>query len=206
MPYRQLRMTGERVSCLGLGGSHIGQVKDDSEAIRIIRSALDRGMNFMDNSWDYNDGRSEEIMGRALLNGYRKKAFLMTKIDGRTKEEAAKQMEHGFHFDTAQMPLNVMDEHFRSFRHLVIPELVKQGVGILGMKSMASGVILQSKTATPSECLRYHSRCPPTQPAAKDGEFELFKTTAHFDSTAKHPEWLGGETQQTKSKDSKKKS
>ena len=163
MPYRQLGMTGKRVFCLGLGGS---QVKN-KEAIRIIRSALDRGMNFMDNSWEYNDGRSEEIMGRALLNGYRKKAFLMTKIDGRTKEEAAKQMEHGFHFDTAQMPLNVMDDHFRSFRHLVIPELVKQGVGILGMKSLGSGVILQSKTATPSECLRY-SLTLPTYPACRE--------------------------------------
>src|SRR5450755_574424 len=93
MPYRPLGKTGEEVSCIGLGGSHIGQVKDDTEAIRIMRSALDRGMNFMDNSWDYNDGRSEELMGRALRDGYRNKAFLMTKVDGRTKEEAKKQID-----------------------------------------------------------------------------------------------------------------
>jgi aryl-alcohol dehydrogenase-like predicted oxidoreductase len=311
MPYRPLGKTGEEVSCIGLGGSHIGQVKDDTEAIRIMRSALDRGMNFMDNSWDYNDGRSEELMGRALRDGYRNKAFLMTKVDGRTKEEAKKQIdeslkrlqtdhvdllqhheiirfddpdrvfapggameafleakkagklryigftghkdphihlymlqkarEHAFHFDTVQMPLNLMDAHFRSFAQQVLPELVTQGIGVLGMKPMGSGVILESKTVTPIECLRYalslstsvvitgidsqkildqafqvvkdfkpysHNEISAllvkTEQAARDGEFELFKTTAHFDSTAKHPEWLGGETPQTKSKDPNK--
>jgi aryl-alcohol dehydrogenase-like predicted oxidoreductase len=311
MPYRPLGKTGEEVSCIGLGGSHIGQVKDDTEAIRIMRSALDRGMNFMDNSWDYNDGRSEELMGRALRDGYRNKAFLMTKVDGRTKEEAKKQIdeslkrlqtdhvdllqhheiirfddpdrvfapggameafleakkagklryigftghkdphihlymlqkarEHGFHFDTVQMPLNLMDAHFRSFSQQVLPELVTQGIGVLGMKPMGSGVILESKTVTPIECLRYalslstsvvitgidsqkildqafqvvkdfkpysHNEISAllvkTEQAARDGEFELFKTTAHFDSTAKHPEWLGGETPRTKSKDPNK--
>ena len=94
MPMRILGKTGEKVSMVGLGGAHIGKPKiDDNEAIRIIRTALDRGLNFMDNSWDYNDGRSETRMGNALQDGYRQKAFLMTKIDGRTKEEAAKQID-----------------------------------------------------------------------------------------------------------------
>src|SRR5436190_9072558 len=95
MPYRTLGLTGEKVSALGLGGSHVGKpekLKED-ETIRIIRSALDRGMNFLDNSWDYNDGESELRMGKALRDGYRAKAFLMTKIDGRTRESAARQID-----------------------------------------------------------------------------------------------------------------
>ncbi len=94
MPQRDLGRTAQKVSCLGLGGAHIGKPKlSDDEAIRLIRQALDRGMNFMDNSWDYNDGQSEISMGKALQDGYRAKAFLMTKFDGRTKEEAAKQID-----------------------------------------------------------------------------------------------------------------
>src|SRR4051812_45971511 len=95
MPYRMLGRTGERVSALGLGGSHVGKPSQLSaqETIRIIRSAVDRGMNFMDNSWDYNDGQSELRMGKALRDGYRDKVFLMTKIDGRNREEAAKQLD-----------------------------------------------------------------------------------------------------------------
>src|SRR2546423_1640250 len=84
--YRQLGKTGQKVSCLGLGGSHIGKSKkiDDAEATRLIRQFLDRGFNFLDNSWDYNEGKSEIRMGNALRDGYRQKAFLMTKFDGRT--------------------------------------------------------------------------------------------------------------------------
>src|SRR6478609_284974 len=95
MLYRTLGLTGERVSALGLGGSHVGKPEklSEGETIKIIRAALDRGLNFMDNSWDYNDGQSELRMGKALRDGYRQKAFLMTKIDGRTKEEAAKQID-----------------------------------------------------------------------------------------------------------------
>src|SRR5437588_3482481 len=230
MPYRTLGKTGEKVSAIGLGGFHIGQPKDEAEGIRIIRAAIDRGINFMDNSWDYHDGGSEVRMGKALRDGYREKAFLMTKIDGRTKQSAAKQIdeslqrlqtdhvdlmqfheiirmedpdrifaeggaleamleakkagkvryigftghkdplihlrmlqiaaEHKFHFDTVQMPLNVMDAHFRSFQQKVVPALVKQGIGVLGMKPMASGLILKSKTATPIECLHYALSLP----------------------------------------------
>lgn len=232
VPMRELGRTGEKVSCIGLGGSHIGKVKDEQESIRIMRSAIDRGLTFMDNSWDYNDGdgASETRMGKALRDGYREKVFLMTKVDGRSKDLAAKQLDeslrrlqtdhldllqlhevirmedpdrafaeggaiealkearqagkcrfigftghkdpfihlrmldaaarHDFRFDAVQMPLNVMDAHFRSFQHQVLPELVKQGIGVLGMKSMGSGVILKSKVVKPIECLHYALNLP----------------------------------------------
>jgi aryl-alcohol dehydrogenase-like predicted oxidoreductase len=192
------------------GGSHIGRQKDEKESIEIIRAALDRGINFLDNSWDYNGGASEERMGKALRDGYRKKAFLMTKFDGRTKESAEEQInespkrlqmdhvdllqfheiiheedpdrifakegaveaiiaakkagktryvgftghkspdlhlkmlrvadEHGFTFDTVQLPLNAMDAHFNSFEKTILPVLVKRKIGVLGMKDGRSGV------------------------------------------------------------------
>ena len=231
MPYRVLGSTGERVSAIGLGGWHLGLPQvDERLGIRIVRRAIDEGVNFMDNSWDYNDGASETRMGKALGDGYRSKAFLMTKIDGRSKREAARQLdeslrrlrtdridlvqhheiiryedphrifdeeganaalvearragklryigftghkdprihlymlevakEHDFRFDAVQMPLNVMDAHYRSFEKLVLPELVRDNVGVLGMKSMANGIILKSGTATPAECLRYVLNLP----------------------------------------------
>ncbi len=230
IPRRTLGRTGEKVSMVGLGGYHLGMQKDDQESIRIIRTALDSGINFLDNSWDYNDGQSEIRMGKALRDGYRQKAFLMTKIDGRTKKAAADQIEeslrrlqtdhvdllqfhevirdtdaarvfaegggmeavleakkqgklryigftghkspdihlkmletafaHGFTFDTVQMPLNVMDAHFDSFEKKVLPVLVKHQIGVLAMKSMGDKVILQSKTATPVECLHYAMNLP----------------------------------------------
>ena len=138
--------------------------------------------------------------------------------------------EHDFAFDTVQMPLNVMDAHYRSFEKLVLPELVRLRIGVLGMKSMANGIILRSKAVTPVECLQYALNLPTsvvitgcdsiaildqaievagnfkplsqaqvnallakTKGAASNGEFELFKTTSIFDSTATHPQWLGEE-------------
>jgi aryl-alcohol dehydrogenase-like predicted oxidoreductase len=231
MIYRTLGSTGEKVSAIGVGGWHLSLKRVDEDlSLRIVRTAIDRGVNFMDNSWDYNDGESERRMGKALMDGYREKAFLMTKIDGRTKQEAAKQLdeslrrlrvdyidlvqhheviryedphrifdeaganaalveareagklryigftghkdphihlhmlevakEKGFKFDTAQMPLNVMDAHYRSFEQMVVPELVKLGIGVLGMKSMANGILLKSKTVTPIECLHYALNLP----------------------------------------------
>ncbi|HXS69892.1 MAG TPA: aldo/keto reductase, partial [Candidatus Polarisedimenticolia bacterium] len=232
IPRRELGRTGEKVACIGLGGSHIGKVEDEQESIRIMRSAIERGLTFMDNSWDYNDGdgASETRMGRALRDGYREKVFLMTKVDGRTKKAAAKQIDeslrrlqtdrldllqlhevirmedpdrafadggaiealkeaqkagkcrylgftghkdpaihlrmleiaarHDFRFDAVQMPLNVMDAHFRSFEHQVLPRLLEQGIGVLGMKSMGSGVILKSKVVKPIECLHYALNLP----------------------------------------------
>jgi aryl-alcohol dehydrogenase-like predicted oxidoreductase len=301
MQYRVLGSTGEKVSAIGLGGWHLGlKHVDEQLAVRIVRSAVDRGITFMDNSWDYNEGASEKRMGKALRDGYREKVFLMTKIDGRSGKEATRQLdeslrrlqvdhvdlvqhhevirfedpnrifdpeganaamvaaqkagkvryigftghkdphvhlymlsvakEHGFKFASAQMPLNVMDAHFRSFEKLVVPELVKQKIGVLGMKPMANGLILQSKTVTPIECLHYALSLPtsvvitgidsmeildqafeavrtfhPLTPAkrsallkktaraASKGEFELFKTTSIFDSTATNQQWLGEE-------------
>ena len=229
MPYRTLGRTGAKVSAIGLGGYHIGVPRDDQDSIRIIRSAIDRGINFMDNCWDYHNGGSEERMGKALRDGYRERVFLMTKIDGRTREAAAKQIDeslrrlqtdhvdliqfhevvrmedpdrifaeggmeamleakkagkvrfigftghkdplihlrtlevaadHKFRFDAVQMPLNVMDAHFRSFVQKVVPVLVKDGIGVLGMKPLGSGAILQSKTATSIECLHYALNLP----------------------------------------------
>jgi len=302
IPYRTLGRTGERVSSIGMGGFHLAQPGlEEAESIRLIRSAVDRGINFMDNSWDYNEGQSEIRMGKALKDGYRQKVFLMTKLDGRTKQEAAKQIDeslkrlqtdhvdlmqhheiirfedpdrifatqgaqeavleakkagkiryigftghkdphihlymlkvaadHGFKFDTVQMPLNVMDAHFRSFEKLVLPKLVEQGIGVLGMKSMGDKIILKSKIVQPIECLHYSLNLPTsvvitgidsmrileqaleaarnfrplskeevaallakTAQAAANGDYELFKTSQHFDSTAHHPEWLGGQS------------
>ena len=299
--YRTLGRSGERVSAIGMGGFHIGQpALSESDSIRLIRSAIDRGINFMDNSWDYNEGRSEIRMGKALKDGYRDKAFLMTKIDGRTKKEAQKQIDeslkrlqtdrldllqhheiiryedpdrifekegatqavlesqaagkiryigftghkdphihlymldvaaqHGFRFDIVQMSLNVMDAHFRSFEKLVLPRLVKEQIGVLGMKSMGDKVILKSGVVSPIECLQYALNLPTsvvitgiespqildqafeamrtfkpmsasetsavlakTAQLAATGHYEPFKTSAHFDSTARNPEWLGGQ-------------
>jgi len=231
MPYRVLGRTGEHVSAIGLGGWHLAlKHVDEPLAFKIVRSAIDRGINFMDNSWDYNDGASEIRMGKALRDGYRDKVFLMTKIDGRSEKEATRQLEEslrrlqtdcidlvqhheilrfedphrifdeeganlallkakkagklryigftghkdprihlymlevarerGFKFDTVQMPLNVMDAHYRSFEKLVLPELVKDGIGPLAMKTMANGIILRSKTVTAIECLHYALNLP----------------------------------------------
>src|SRR5947199_7808898 len=93
MPYRTRGLSGEKVSMLGLGGYHIGVPRDEQESTRIIRSAVDRGINFLDNCWDYHDGDSEVRVGKALRDGYRQKVFLMSKIDGRTKDSAAKQID-----------------------------------------------------------------------------------------------------------------
>jgi predicted aldo/keto reductase-like oxidoreductase len=230
MAYRKLGSTGERVSAIGLGGYHIGVPRDENESIRIIRSAVDRGINFLDNSCDYHNGGSEIRMGKALKDGYRKRVFLMTKYNGRTRDAAARQIDEslkrlqtdvidliqfhenirledpdryfapggaheavlaakkagkvryigftghkdpivhlrmldlaaqqGFHFDSAQMPLNVLDYHFRSFAHQVVPRLVKEGIAVLGMKPLASGIVLQARVATPIECLHYALNLP----------------------------------------------
>ncbi len=299
VPTRPLGRTGERVSCIGLGGYHIGQGKlSDEQAVQLIRQAVDRGITFLDNCWDYNDGTSEVRMGKALAGGYRNKVFLMTKIDGRTKQSCAQQIDeslrrlqtdhvdlmqfhevirledpdrifaeggameamleakkagkvrfigftghkdpyvhlrmldharqHDFHFDTVQMPLNVMDAHFRSFTHEVLPVLNKEGIGPVGMKCFGDSFILKSNTVKPMECLHYCLNLPiavqitgidnqqildqaveaartfkplseaevagileRSKPAAMQGKFELYKTTAHFDGTAHKPQELG---------------
>jgi predicted aldo/keto reductase-like oxidoreductase len=299
IPYRTLGRTGEKVSLVGLGGYHLGRTGLSAEdGIRIVRKAMDEGINFLDNCWDYNDGESEVRMGNALRNGYRQKAFLMTKIDGRDKATANNQInqslqrlqtdhvdllqfhevirdndpdrifasggaleaalqaqkegkcryigftghkspevhikmldtaaKHKFTFDAVQMPLNVMDAHFNSFEAKVIPVLLAQNIGVLGMKPMGDPYILQSKTVTAVECLQYCMNLPTsvvitgcdslkilqqaldvargfspmtkaqvagllakTVQAAQLGQYELYKTSHHFDGTYQNPQWLG---------------
>ncbi len=301
MLYRRFGRSGEMISAVGLGGFHLGKnAVSDDEATRLVHQAVDRGITFVDNCWDYNEGRSELRVGVALdQGGYRDRVFLMSKMDGRTKQEAARQIdtslkrmrtdridlvqhheilryddpdrifaeggameafvearaagklryigftghkdprihlqmlavaaERGFRFDAVQMPLNVMDAHFRSFAHLVLPYLVEHGIAVLGMKSFADGVLLKSGAPiAPIEYLHYSLNLPTSvvitgvesqrdldqafeavrsfepmdraavsnlldrsRPHALEGKYELFKTSATFDGTAKNPQWLG---------------
>ena len=235
MPYRTLGRTGEEVSLVGMGGFHIGKPDSDAEGIKLVHAGVDRGINFLDNSWDYNNGNSEVRMGKALAqNGYRQKVFLMTKVDGRTAASFNSQLEqsltrlqtdhvdliqfheiirmedpdrifakggaleaavaakeagkvrhigftghkdplvhrrmlevadkHDFHFDTVQMPVNVMDAHFRSFTHQVLPLAVQKGIGVLAMKTFGDHFILDrvlaEKLATPTDMLHYSMTLP----------------------------------------------
>jgi uncharacterized protein len=300
VPRRTLGRTGQAVSILGLGGAHIGQpMLSEAEAIRLMRAAVDAGITFFDNCWDYNGGESERRMGKALQDGYRDKVFLMTKIDGRDAATARRQIDeslkrlgtdrldllqmheiirdgdpgrifapggaiealreaqragkarflgftghkhprihlamlqageaHGFRPDTVQMPLNVMDAHRPdSFEKQVLPVLVERGIGVLGMKPLGSPFILESRTVPAEDCLRYALSLPTsvvitgidseevlaqalrvargfrplaereaaailakTAGAARDGKFERYKSSTHFDGTTHHPEWLG---------------
>ena len=305
MLYRRFGRSGEVISAIGLGGFHLGKnAVSDDEAVRLVHQAVDRGITFIDNCWDYNEGRSELRVGLALdQGGYRDRVFLMSKIDGRTKQEAARQIdtslkrmrtdridlvqhheilrfddpdrifaeggameafieakaagklrhvgftghkdprihlqmlavaaERGFLFDAVQMPLNVMDAHFRSFAHLVLPYLVEHGIAVLGMKTFADSVLLKSGAPiAPIEYLHYSLNLPTSvvitgiesqrdldqafeavrsfqpmdraavaellgrsRPYALDGKFELFKTSATFDGTAKNPQWLGNDVE-----------
>ncbi len=109
VPRRRLGRTGAEVSIVGLGGFHMGQQRDPEESVRIVRTAIDGGIDFLDNCWDYNDGESERRMGRALRDGYRRRVFLMSKIDGRTREKAAAQLDESLrrlgtdHLDLVQI-------------------------------------------------------------------------------------------------------
>ncbi len=301
MLHRRFGRTDETISAIGMGGFHLGKnAVSDAEAVRLVHEGVDRGITFMDNCWDYNEGRSELRMGVALdQGGYRDRVFLMSKMDGRTKKDAAKQIdaslkrlrtdridlvqhheilryddpdrvfaeggameafvearqagklrfigftghkdprihlqmlsvaaERGFRFDAVQMPLNVMDAHFRSFAHLVLPHLVDQGIAVLAMKAFADSVLLKSGAPiAPLEYLHYALNLPTSvvitgienrrdldqafeavrtfapmdqaavaelldrsRPYALDGKYELFKTSATFDGTAKNARWLG---------------
>src|SRR4029077_12505655 len=298
IPYRKLGDTAERVSIVGLGGYHIGMQSDEQDSIKIIRAALDGGINFLDNCWDYNGGNSEIRMGKALRDGYRQKAFLMTKIDGQTRKAATAQIDeslrrlqtdhidllqfhevirmtdperifapgggmeavleakkagkvryigftghkhpaihlhmldtadlHPFHFDAVQRPHNAMDAHYESFGQKVLPVLVKNEIGVLGMKPMGAGLLLRSNTLSPVECLHFAMNLPTsvvitgceslanvqqaldaarsfkprssaevaalltrTEKAARNGQFEGYKTTNNLDGTIHNPQWLG---------------
>jgi aryl-alcohol dehydrogenase-like predicted oxidoreductase len=258
MIYRELGRTGERVSAIGMGGYHIGKQPNPDESIRLLRTAIDRGITFMDNCWDYNGGISEVRMGQALRDGYRQKVFLMTKIDGRDRNTAARQIEQslgrlqtdvidllqfhevirlddpdvifapggaveavqeakhagkiryvgftghkdpsvhlrmfetadnvGFHFDTVQMPINVMDAHFRSFLNGVAPVAQERGTAVLAMKTFGDPYILQSKTVTPMEALHFGLNSPASvvitgidSPAILEQAFEAVKTFSPLD-------------------------
>jgi predicted aldo/keto reductase-like oxidoreductase len=231
LPMRPLGKTGQQVSILALGGWHIGSVRDDKEAIRIMHAAIDEGLTFFDNAWDYHDGRSEELMGKALaMDGRRKRVFLMTKDCERDYAGSMKNLEDSlrrlqtdhldlwqFHemvydndpdwvfekgglkaaldarkqgkvrfigftghkdpsihlkmlnkphsWDAAQMPINVMDAHYRSFQKEVVPVCLKKGVGVIGMKGLAGGThpngrLLEKMNLTADQCYRYALSLP----------------------------------------------
>jgi aryl-alcohol dehydrogenase-like predicted oxidoreductase len=228
LPTRVLGRTGQRVSILCIGGWHLGTLKDDAESIRLMQAALDEGITFFDNSWDYHDGRSEELMGRALAEGGRReKVFLMTKncerdYDGSMKclEDSLRRLktdhvdlwqfhemvydndpdwvfEKGgikaamdarkagkvrfigftghkdprihlkmlgkpFDWDSAQMPINVMDAHYRSFQTQVVPVCLEKKVGVLGMKGYGGQGNMAKAGLTAAEAYRYSLSMPVT--------------------------------------------
>ena len=225
IPRRTLGKTGEKVSLICLGGAHAGDTKDPAENIRIIETAIDRGINFMDNAYHYGDGEAETRMGKAI-KGKRQRVFLMSKHHGRDKKTAMQHLEASlrrlqtdhldlwqFHeivydtdpdwifstnggieaaylakkqgkvryigftghhnpayhlkmlskpyeWDTVQMPLNVMDPHYRSFEKQVLPVLGERNIGAIAMKSMASGNVLKPKVVSPIEALHYVMSLP----------------------------------------------
>ena len=230
IPTRRLGRTGQRVSILALGGWHVATAKDKGEAIRIMHAAVDEGITFFDNSWDYHNGRTEEWMGDALASdGHRKRVFLMTKDCNRDYAGSLKCLEDSlrrlrtdyldlwqfhelaydndpdwvfekggiraaiearkagkvrfvgftghkdprihlkmigkdFPWDTAQMPINVMDGHYRSFQKEVLPVCLKKNIGVIGMKSLGGGSprgkIPATTGITAEQCIRYALSLP----------------------------------------------
>ncbi len=230
LPMRPLGKTGQMVSIMALGGAHIGGMADEQEAIRMMHTAIDEGVNFFDNAWDYHDGVSEERMGKALaMDGRRNKVFLMTKNCNRDYAGSMQCLEESlrrlrtdhldlwqFHecvydndpdwifekggikaalearkagkvrfigftghkdprihlkmlgkphpWDTAQMPINVMDAHYRSFQKEVVPVCLEKGVGVIGMKGLAGGrteARLPTKVGfSVDDCYRYALSLP----------------------------------------------
>jgi predicted aldo/keto reductase-like oxidoreductase len=217
------------VSALGMGGYHLGLVGAEREAISLVHRAIDAGITFMDNAWEYHDGVSEQRMGKALANGRRERVFLMTKVctHGRDARTAMRQLEeslrrlktdhidlwqvhevvyagdperhfmkggviealdrakakglvrfvgftghkdpalhlemlsHGYAFDTCQMPLNCFDATFRSFEQQVLPELARQGIAAIGMKSLGGeGTAVKKRAVGATEALRYAMSLP----------------------------------------------
>jgi uncharacterized protein len=234
MKFRILGTTGERVSLVGMGGFHLAKPEPNGptteDAIRIIRTGADAGINFCDNCWDYNGGESEIRLGKSLRDGYRDRVFLMTKIDGRTAAAAMGQLEtslrrlqtdhldliqfheiirdddpdrvfasggaleailkarnegkvryigftghksplihrkmfevaarRNFHFDTVQMPVNIMDAHHDSFQDVIFPIAQQQETAVLAMKTFGDTFILDSHVAQPIEMLHYSMSQP----------------------------------------------
>jgi len=247
IPYRLFGKTGVKVSIIGVGGYHIGVQPSQEDSTRIIRRAIDEGVNFLDNAWEYNGGVSEVRMGNALEGGYRDKAFLMTKVCARDRNGAMEQLEESlkrfktdhidlwqfhecnydndpdwifskdgaihaavkareqgkvrfigftghksphihlkmlaqdFPWDAAQMPLNVMDAHYRSFARQVLPVLVARGMGIVGMKSLGgNGSIPEKGGVTAEECFRYVWNLPiPVCLSGMDTEARLLENIGY---------------------------
>jgi len=229
IPRRALGRTGETVSALGMGGYHLGQVGSERAAISLVHGAIDAGITFMDNAWEYHDGVSERRMGKALAKGWRDRVFLMSKVctHGRDARTAMRQLEEslrrlktdhldlwqvhevayagdpdrhfmkggviealdrakakglvrfvgftghkdpalhlemlsrGYPFDTCQLPLNCFDATFRSFEQQVLPELARQGIAAIGMKSLGGeGVAVTQRVVSAKEALRYAMSLP----------------------------------------------
>ena len=229
IPRRALGRTGETVSALGMGGYHLGQVGSERAAISLVHGAIDAGITFMDNAWEYHDGVSERRMGKALAKGWRDRVFLMSKVctHGRDARTAMRQLEEslrrlktdhldlwqvhevayagdperhfmkggviealdrakakglvrfvgftghkdpalhlemlsrGYPFDTCQLPLKCVDATFRSFEQQVLPELARQGIAAIGMKSMGGeGVAVTQRVVSAKEALRYAMSLP----------------------------------------------
>ncbi|MGQ8337339.1 aldo/keto reductase [Sunxiuqinia sp. A32] len=226
IPYRTLGKTGLEVSLLSVGGAHIGKRSvTEKDSVKIIREAIDNGINFLDNAWHYSEGRSEELMGKALRDGYREKALLMTKHHGRDPKIAQEHLEaslkrlqtdyldlwqfheiesldaveriyssgvldyvqkkkeagiirhigftghtrpdihkamldKGFDWETVQMPINVLDHHYLSFSQEIIPILREKNIGIIAMKTAASGAIVNEGIASIEESLRFVMTLP----------------------------------------------
>jgi len=229
IPCRPFGRHRDLVSALGLGGYHVGAIGTEREAVRLIHAAIDGGVTFLDNAWEYHDGKSEIRMGKAIRDR-RQQVFLMTKVctHGRDARTAMRQLEQslrrlhtdyldlwqihecayyndperhfakggvvealdrarkegkvryvgftghkdpGIHlemlsykypFDSCQLPLNGFDATFRSFEQLVLPELMKQRIAVLGMKSFGAGEAVKHKAVTPAEALRYAMSLPVT--------------------------------------------
>jgi len=220
IPTRSLGKTGEKVSILGLGGNNMAGIRDDNEAIHFVRRAIDMGVTFMDNAWEYRNGRAEEILGKALRDGYRKKVFLMTKHHGRDKKTALEHLENSlkrlqtdvidlwqfhevvypkdpemifsqggieaakeakkagkvrfigftghkdpaifkdmlnrdFEWDAVQLPISVLDAHFKSFLKNIVPILREREIGVIAMKSLAAGLIKRANVVTPEEAINF---------------------------------------------------
>jgi predicted aldo/keto reductase-like oxidoreductase len=229
IPRRPFGRTGETVTAIGMGGFHLGLVGSEREAISLVRAAIDGGIGFMDNAWEYHDGQSEIRMGKALANGYRERVFLMSKVctHGRDAEVAMRQLEdslrrlktdyldlwqvhevvypgdpdrhfmkggviealdrakekglvrfvgftghkdpalhlqmlsHDYPFDSCQMPLNCFDASFRSFEQQVLPEVARQGIAAIGMKSLCGeGQPAKKRALKAVEALRYAMSLP----------------------------------------------
>jgi aryl-alcohol dehydrogenase-like predicted oxidoreductase len=230
IPSRILGRTGAEVCIMGLGGYHLGTIDSKREAVRIVRTAVEEGITFLDNAWEYHDGESEVLMGKALAEGkLREQVFLMTKCctHGRGKAAAFRQLheslrrlktdhldlwqihevvyendperhfakdgaaealaeakqqgkvrfvgftghkdphihlkmlQHGFPFDTCQLPLNCFDSAFRSFERHVLPELLVRGIAPLGMKAICGeGTPAKKRAVKATDALRYAMSLP----------------------------------------------